>query len=244
MDILHVIVGLFLIGLGFLVKSSPDLIVGYNTMPEEKKKNVDINGLSTYMRNAMIVMGVSIIVGYFLFKWAGFMMLANAIILIVTVFGGLIMVINARKYDRNKDQKSWQIFLVFGLTIAFVIALTAYGLIPSKMHITDDAVRFSGMYGVSIPMSAIETVYLSAHIPAIKARTNGYSFGATKKGFFNLDEWGRTRLLIHSDQPRYVIISKSDGSRMIFNFKDAAATEAKYQKIKVLLEEYKADSLP
>ena len=154
MDILHVIVGLFLIGLGFLVKSSPDLIAGYNTMPEEKKKNVDIDGLSTYMRNAMVAMGMS------------------------------------------------------------------------------------------IPLSAIDAVHLAGHIPAIKARTNGYSFGATKKGFFNLDEWGRTRLLVHSDQPRYVIISTSDGSKMVFNFKETAATEAKYQRIKALLEEYKAESLP
>jgi len=38
MDILNLIVGLFMIGIGFLVKSSPDLIAGYNTMPKEEKK--------------------------------------------------------------------------------------------------------------------------------------------------------------------------------------------------------------
>ena len=62
MDILNIIVGLFMIGIGFLVKSSPSLIAGYNTMSEEKKKNVDIVGLSTYMRNSFIIIGLSIIV--------------------------------------------------------------------------------------------------------------------------------------------------------------------------------------
>jgi hypothetical protein len=52
MDIIILITGLFMIGMGFLVKSSPNLIAGYNTMPKDKKKNVDIEGLSTYMRNS------------------------------------------------------------------------------------------------------------------------------------------------------------------------------------------------
>jgi hypothetical protein len=43
-----------MIGIGFLVKSSPDLIAGYNTMPKEEKKNIDIEGLSTFMRNGLI----------------------------------------------------------------------------------------------------------------------------------------------------------------------------------------------
>ncbi|MGV8091293.1 MAG: DUF3784 domain-containing protein [Mangrovibacterium sp.] len=73
MDILNLIVGLFMIGIGFLVKSAPDLIAGYNTMPQDKKKNVDIEGLSTFMRNGLITIGLSIIIGYYLFKWIGFM---------------------------------------------------------------------------------------------------------------------------------------------------------------------------
>ena len=232
MDILHVIVGLFLIGIGFLVKSAPGLIAGYNTMPEEKKKNVDINGLSTYMRNAMVTMGLCIIVGYFLFKWIGFPMLANAIILIVLLIGSPIMVVNAQKFDRNREKKTWQIYVVFGFAFAFVAGMITYGLMPSQMHITDDAIRFSGMYGTTIAISGIDDVHLADNIPTIKARTNGFSLGATKKGTFNLDEWGNSRLLIHSDRPSYLIISQTDGRKTIVNFKDPAKTEAKYHRIK------------
>ena len=69
MGILNLIFGLFMIGMGFLVKSFPNLIAGYNTMPKNKKENVDIVGLSTYMRNSFIIIGLTIISGYYFFKW-------------------------------------------------------------------------------------------------------------------------------------------------------------------------------
>ena len=46
---IHILTGVFLIVVGLLVKRFPMLIAGYNTMPAEKKKNVDIAGLSSFM---------------------------------------------------------------------------------------------------------------------------------------------------------------------------------------------------
>ena len=102
MDILILTTGIFMIGIGFLVKSSPDLIAGYNTMPKEKKKNVDIEGLSAYMRNGFITIGVTMISAYYLFKWIGFTTIANSMILVVTLIGVTIMSINAKKFNHNK----------------------------------------------------------------------------------------------------------------------------------------------
>ncbi|MGF1586905.1 MAG: DUF3784 domain-containing protein [Bacteroidales bacterium] len=105
MDVLNLIVGFFIIGIGFLVKSVPDLIAGYNTMPKDKKKNVDIEGLSTYIRNGLIVIGLVIIIGYFLFKWIGLKIIANFMVVIVTLIGTTIIVINAKRFDHNKERK-------------------------------------------------------------------------------------------------------------------------------------------
>lgn len=102
MDLLNLFVGLLLIGTGFLVKYNPNLIAGYNAMPKGKQKNVDIEGLSTHMRNGLIVIGVLIIVGYYIFKWIGFTAIANAMILIVTLIGLPIMIVNAQKFDHNR----------------------------------------------------------------------------------------------------------------------------------------------
>ena len=49
--------GVLLIVVGLLVKRFPMLIAGYNTMPPAKKKNVDIGGLSSFMRRHLVIMG-------------------------------------------------------------------------------------------------------------------------------------------------------------------------------------------
>jgi hypothetical protein len=104
MNILNTIIGVFFIGLGFLVKAVPDLIAGYNTMPADKKKNVDINGLSTFMRNGFIVIGLSIIIGYYFFKWLGFNTLANSMMVISILVGIIIIIIKAQKFDHNNKK--------------------------------------------------------------------------------------------------------------------------------------------
>ena len=235
MDILNLIGGLFMIGFGFLVKSAPDLIAGYNTMPKDKKKNVDIEGLSTFIRNGSIIIGLSIIIGYYSFKWIGFTMIANSMILIVTLVGVTILAINAQKFDHNKTKKTKLTYFILGLVFLFVLGLITYGFIPSKTTYYNDTIRFSGMYGFEISISEIDNIELSDTLPTIKIRTNGFSFGSVKKGFFNLDKFGKSRLLIHSDNAPYLILSKNNGEKTIINFRDKIKTEKLYEKIKAMI---------
>jgi hypothetical protein len=236
MNILNLIVGFFMVGLGFLVKSFPNLIAGYNTMPKDKKKNVDIESLSTFMRNGLIVIGFTIIIGYYFFKWIGFDLIANQIIPIVTLGGVIFMVLKAQKFDHNEDKKTKMTYIILGLIIAFVIGLISYGFIPSKLIFNNSTIQFTGMYGFEINYSDINDVALVDNIPVIKMRTNGFSFGTVRKGFFNLDKYGKTRLLIHSKNSPYLIISKKSGERTIINFKNKAETEDIYKKIKSITD--------
>ncbi len=91
--------GIGIIVLGFLLKRVPILIAGYNTMTKEQKKNVDIKGFSTFLRNVFIVMGLSVIIFCFLLSWNW----AFGIIL----FGGVIyLLIGGQKYslkNRNRN---------------------------------------------------------------------------------------------------------------------------------------------
>jgi hypothetical protein len=238
MDILNIIVGLFMIGIGFLVKSTPSLIAGYNTMSEDKKKNVDIVGLSTYMRNSLIIIGLSIIAGYYLFKWIGFAVIADAMILIVTLIGVLVMVINAQRFDKNKDKakRVKLTYVILGLVAVFVIGLFTYGYLPSKAVISDNKIKFSGMYGIELNVTDIEYVELLDMIPDVKTRTNGFSSGLVKKGFFNLDNFGKTRLLISSNKSPYLIITKNNSDKIIVNFKDKTETKKLFGEIKTLID--------
>lgn len=237
MEILNIIVGLFIIVMGFLVKSNPSLIAGYNTMSDDKKKNVDIVGLSTYMRNSLIIIGLSIVAGYYLFKWIGFAVIAESMILIVTLIGVLIMVINAQRFDKNKDKtkRTKLTYIILGLVAVFVIGLFTYGYLPSKFDISNNTIKFSGMYGFEINVSDIDNVELSDLIPNIKTRTNGFSSGSVKKGFFNLDKFGKTRLLISSNKSPYLIMTKNNSGKIIVNFKDKTETEKLFREIKTLI---------
>lgn len=238
MDILIIIVGLFMIGIGFLVKSSPSLIAGYNTMPEDKKKNVDIVGLSTYMRNGFVIIGLSIIVGYYLFKWIGFTVIAESIIGIVILPGVLIVVINSQRFDKNKDKakRAKLTYSFLGLVAVCVIGLFIYGYSPSKVDISNSRIKFSGIYGFEMNVSDIDHVELSEDLPEIKMRTNGFSSGAIRKGFFKLDKFGKSRLLIHSNRLPYLIITKNNSEKIIVNFKSKAETEELFGDIKALID--------
>jgi len=227
-----------MIGIGFLVKSSPSLIAGYNTMSDDKKKNVDIIGLSTYMRNSLIIIGLSIIAGYYLFKWIGFTVIADSMILIATLIGVLIMVINAQRFDKNKDKtkRAKLTYIILGLVAVFVIGLLTYGYLPTKVNVSDNMIKFSGMYGFETSISDIDKVELSDKIPHIKTRTNGFSSGLVKKGFFNLDNFGKTRLLISSNKSPYLIITKYNSDKIIVNFKDKTETKKLFGEIKTLID--------
>jgi uncharacterized membrane protein YraQ (UPF0718 family) len=222
-----------MIGVGFLIKSFPNLIAGYNTMSEDKKKHVDIEGLSTFMRNSFIIIGLSIITGYYVFKWLGCSAIANSMILIATIIGMIIMLIYAQRFDHNKTntKKTRFIYFILGVVMALVVGLMTYGYIPSKALITNGHIKFTGMYGFILPVSEIESIELSDTIPAIKTRTNGFSSGAVKKGFFDLDTFGKTRLLIHSDNAPYLIITTINKTKTIINYKDKAKTEQMFEEI-------------
>lgn len=235
MAILNIIIGFFFIGLGFLVKASPDLIAGYNTMSMDKKKNVDIDGLSTFLRNGLITIGLIIIVGFGFFKLTGFNMIANSVMPISILVGVTILAIYSNRFDHNKDNKSKLPFIVFGAATIFVVALFIYGYLPSKTIVQNDTLQFTGMYGFKMQSSDISNVELTDKIPAITIRTNGFSSGASKKGSFKLDKYGKCKLFLNADKGPFLIITNRLGEKIILNDKDTIVTNANYNNIQAMI---------
>ena len=105
--IISIVMGLFFIGCGYLVKAYPDLIAGYNTMPEAKKKKFDIEGFSTMMKKNLIVQGITIIALAVLFKlFRVEEEMFSIIVLKSVVFVGMvILIVKGQKYDGNRSAK-------------------------------------------------------------------------------------------------------------------------------------------
>jgi hypothetical protein len=236
MQLHFLFIGPVLILVGFLVKSFPNLISGYNTMPEDKKKHVDIKGLSSYMRNIFILMGLLILTVPYLLNLTGLTVIANFLPSAIILSGVTIMVINTQKFykDKSKDKRkrTTLTYSVLGLTLALVAGNAIFNSLPSKVTFNQHIVKFSGSYGFEMNISEIDTIELTDKIPNVKMKTNGFSLGQVKKGFFNLDTFGKSRLLLHSDTAPFLIISKNNGDKIVINLKDKIETENLYYKIK------------
>lgn len=94
--------GGLLVLLGILVRFFPNLIVGYNTMSAEQKKNVDVKGLSRFMCSSLAAIGIG---------WIALGMLAGnlggekwtlAVNFLWLPAGCIFILVKAQKYDRNK----------------------------------------------------------------------------------------------------------------------------------------------
>jgi hypothetical protein len=230
------LIGLVLIGIGFLVKAFPNLIAGYNTMAQNQKDNVDIEGLSTFIRNGFLVMGLVVIFGNYALKWTGQHAFLDFFIPGVILIGVIFLVFKAKKFDKNEgDMVKSKLKNVIGIVvIALVAVMIGYGVIPSKFKVSDDRISFSGKYGTEIEISNVEAVSLINSMPPIKARTNGLGLGPIRKGFFRIGDQGKCRLLLHSFQGPFVKISTKDQGTIFVNFKDQAKTESVYAEIMAL----------
>ncbi len=103
MEAINLITGISLILIGIIIKHGKmyNLIAGYNTMPKEKKKNVDISGFSTLLRNCFVIIGVLIIAGHYILSYFGLLNLTHFLILF-SICGILpVLLIQGKKYDKN-----------------------------------------------------------------------------------------------------------------------------------------------
>jgi hypothetical protein len=91
------------------------------------------------------------------------------------------------------------------------------------------------MYGFEMKSSDISSVELTNKLPSILIRTNGFSAGASKKGSFKLDRYGKCKLFLNSIKSPFLIITNSHGEKIITNDKDTIVTKENFNNIKALI---------
>ena len=94
--------GAFVIVCGLLVKWFPMLISGYNTLPKEKRKNVDIDGLSSFMRRHLVIIGGLLILFTTILELTGQQEAFSIILAVYLPVYVIWMVVRAQRYDHNK----------------------------------------------------------------------------------------------------------------------------------------------
>ncbi|WP_291860598.1 DUF3784 domain-containing protein [Marinilabilia sp.] len=102
MNVFVLVFGCMFVGIGLLVRNYPDLIAGYNTLPEEKKARVDIKGLAIIIRSGLIVIGTGVILIFYILKLIGFIEIARLMVVIVPIVGVVILVIRVQKFNTHE----------------------------------------------------------------------------------------------------------------------------------------------
>lgn len=92
------------VALGLLVHKYPKLIAGYNTMPPEWQKKVDAKGLAAFMCRSFCMMGLLVVVLYYLLTWGGMNREAAVLVsvLLVPILVAVYILIGAQRYDHGR----------------------------------------------------------------------------------------------------------------------------------------------
>lgn len=237
----NIILGIFFIGIGLAVHVFKwyFLISGYNTMPKEKKANVDTAGLGRLMGiyayingGVFIFMGVLQVLGFKPVQTPAFVFF-----IISTVY----LLVKAQKYDGNIFDQDGKIRKGAGkqlavpaaitvVTFIFVAVLLFFSSRSTEVSVLEEGIEIHGMYGEVYTWETIESVELKEELPTIEMRTNGSALGSNLKGHFRTRELGSVKLFVDAQEPPFIYL-ETDGGITIFNLENADETKGIFEEI-------------
>jgi hypothetical protein len=186
------------------------LISGYNTASDEKKEKIDIVGLGNLMGNFCFFLG-----GMFLILGIlNYFKISSGTILVFPIICASIiyLIIKAQRFDRNPNSSkiSKIIALFIGAFFIIIFGVILYSARETEVIITKQAIEIKGVYGEKLEMSEIDEITLKDSMPKVKGKVNGFDFGKTLKGNFNLDKLGTNKIYVYYGQPPYIHIKHGD----------------------------------
>lgn len=232
---------LLLVLIAFLIKFKKVywLISGYNTMSEEKKKNVDIEGLAGFIFVfCLMIAGIIAIAALFMFF--GKMAFAGVVfaLLIPAIIFGLV---RAQKYDANsrnsKGKMNTRTKVIIGSVLAFMLIVAAgvgvllhYSSEPASIALESGVLKISGMYGQEINVSGISNLELKDSVPEILYKSNGSALYTMYKGYFNIEGIGQAKVFFDISKPPFIFFKYKDLT-YVLNCKDSEMTKGIYKEL-------------
>jgi hypothetical protein len=237
----YIILGAFFIFVGLTVHVFKwyFLISGYNTMPKEKKANVNVEGLGRLIGiYSYINGGVLIAIG--VLNALGIKQVLTPAIVFFGI-STIYLLIKAQKYDGNiydengKLRKgAWKQFILpVGIVVAaliFVAILLFFSSQQTNVTFVDNGIQIHGMYGGIYAWDSIKDVKLMEDLPAIERRTNGSALGPNLKGYFRTKELGSVKLFVNIEYPPFIYLETDDGVT-ILNLSNEDETKETYEKM-------------
>ncbi|APA00005.1 hypothetical protein BIW12_11505 [Flavobacterium commune] len=222
---------LLFIAIGFIVNehNAKYLLSGYNTMSEEERKKVNIKAYIQYFRRFHLFLGISFfpigtLLTYFIDENATGVFIGIYPILAYTFF-----IATSFKYFNSQKNKIG-VFILLGALI-LIIGFLGRDLQENKMFINSETIEFQGSYGEIVPLKTIKSIELVSDKPKITLRTNGFSLGSVKKGYFKTDKGEIVKLILNGDNKPYILLTKLDGKKIYYSAKEES-NEKLFEEIK------------
>lgn len=231
--IVNIILGLFFIGLGFLVAKFPMLISGYNTLPKKEREKIDIRPHALFMRKTMVIMGLIIIAGALFFHLIGLKDWMFIVMLVTLIVGTGFMVLRGYKFLKNTNSKiqKWSFRIAVGIILLMIICLIDTGR-AADIEVKDNTFIVQGAYGVKIPLDSITDVKITDQAVHTTSKSNGLGFWKYQKGYFQAKEYGGVLLFLHSGHGPYLVIHSTVKRPIIINRDTKEEIEAIYSTLK------------
>lgn len=232
---------LLIVGLGMAVKylKAYWLISGYNTMSSEKKKNVDVEGLASFICNFCFALGAIMFVG-------GFFIAINkatvgVIIFVVTFPASIYAIIKSQKYDGNTKNPDGTMntktkIIIGSISLLLLSMVIGIGVLafqsdkPTEFTVTSGYLDIQGLYGERINIEDIKDVSLKDDMPKVNYKSNGSALGSKKKGYFKLDEIGSAKLFVDDSKSPFIFV-KTSSKLYILNYPDEEQTKELYNTL-------------
>ena len=228
--IVPAIICLFFILMGYLSKKYPKIISGYKTLKLDRDKTIP-----DFVKKVSIFTGLIILVGCI------FSLLINSNVL-YTIF--LILPIVAMPLaiilkTLRTSQKAGRLTLILYIICLLIIGgFTIYSISDTQVKIDQNELSISGLYGETINREDIESVTWQDSVPELGIRTNGFSLGNTKKGYFRYDGTN-AKVFIETDSKQPSIILRLKNNKIIIlSLKNRTKMLELYNSIKVRLTTY------
>jgi len=230
---IYVIIGLGLLffGLGFILteNNAKYLLSGYNTMSKEERKKFDLKGFIPFYKNFHIFLSISFI-GLGLAFNAINVNAAGIFLAVYPIVAYIYFIWKSNQFQNGKSKsKNKLAIIVLAGTLVFVLGILGMGFKEDTLTVKNDSLEISGTYGEKINFTDIESISITENLPKISMRTNGFSLGEIKKGYFKSTE-GKIKLVLNSDKTPYLKITKKEGFPIFFSGKNDSA-EAILNKI-------------
>ena len=217
---------------GILIGASPRSMAGFEDQPDDEQHAEKIKSFVRQKKQLFILTGCIVFTGSIvatltgiekIYEWSIFA--PAALLFIVIAYKGFKLSGCKLSFFRMSRRKT----IALILAVAFPVSLIVYFTRETRLDIEDTQIRFGGLYGETVPLDKITSIRWDESFPSVRLRTNGFAFGYTLIGYFNIKNSGAAKLFVHAPAP--LIRIETDSRIYYFNTKNPESTKAYYRQL-------------